>query len=546
MRINIKEVAFSKIFKITGSFFLILLMLIGFVSSASAVIYGNDDREDIYNLPIDLQDWSVIAMGSTAALMRPSDVTIDHSGEVQFNSPTLQTYHNLCDGERFLDQPAAVAFCSGTLIGDDLFLTAGQCIETEADCANTLFVFNYRMADADNLEPITADDVFSCQEIVVSTYTSESVDYAIVRLERSATPRFTPAIVKTDASPVPVDTPLVMVGYPSGLPTKIDDGGHVRYNHEDDLDYFVATTDSFQGNSGSGVYDWDSKELVGILVRGETDYVQKDNCYVPNVCEETGCRGEDSTYAFNAIQALCLTLPGSQPCADPYCGDGRCDPDESLLTCPEDCTPCGNGICAPDENPLTCPDDCDPEMFNITGRVTGVLQAGVIVSLYNAEGLPVATATTDPNGDYAFPDLDNGTYSIAPFDSDAFFVPQSYNNIEIPLSQSISFDFAAFSCAGAIAISPAGIQEISGNTTLSENDAVPGCSIGSTAPDDLYVFTLGSPTDVNAVVTGFDTVLYMRQACYAPESELACNDDATPPGDFGSALSVRLIAGNIS
>ena len=48
-----------------------------------------------------------------------------------------------------------------------------------------------------------------------------------------------------------LDTPLVVIGHPSGLPTKIADGAWVR-NNESEY-YFVTNLDTFGGNSGSAV-----------------------------------------------------------------------------------------------------------------------------------------------------------------------------------------------------------------------------------------------------------------------------------------------------
>jgi hypothetical protein len=48
---------------------------------------------------------------------------------------------------------------------------------------------------------------------------------------------------------------------------------------------------------------------------------------------------------------------------------------------------------------------------------------------------------------------------------------------------------------------------------------------------------------VTASVTGFDTVLHLREVCDDPGSELACNDDNTPPGGLGSLISETLPSG---
>jgi hypothetical protein len=62
--------------------------------------------------------------------------------------------------------------------------------------------------------------------------------------------------------------------------------------------FFKADLDTFGGNSGSGVFDQGTKKLIGVLVRGDTDY-EKDpsgKCTIAHVCPRySDCRGEDVT-----------------------------------------------------------------------------------------------------------------------------------------------------------------------------------------------------------------------------------------------------------
>ena len=133
------------------------------------------------------------------------------------------------------------------------------------------------------------------------------LDFTIVKLDRSAAPRFTPAPVRPGSAPLAVGANLAVIGSGSGIPFKIDSGGSVRENNADFMDYFDATTDTFAGNSGSGVYETVNNTVAGILVQGETDYVPRDgaNCNEVNVCTETGCSGESIIYVHRAIQEFC-------------------------------------------------------------------------------------------------------------------------------------------------------------------------------------------------------------------------------------------------
>jgi len=65
----------------------------------------------------------------------------------------------------------------------------------------------------------------------------------------------------------------------------------------------VANLDTFGGNSGSAVFNAETGEVEGILVRGENDYVWSDEngsrCRVPQQCTNDACRGEDVTRITN-------------------------------------------------------------------------------------------------------------------------------------------------------------------------------------------------------------------------------------------------------
>jgi len=277
----------------------------------SPVVYGTDNRQDVYAHPD--ATLRARAQQATVALMSPSSINATNPNNVTFNSQTLQTAFNLCPTQRFLSDPTP-AFCSGTLIDDDLVLTAGHCITSASACTNTRFVFKFLRPSAGALETVTTQDIFSCTNIVArqqAVVNGRNLDYAVVRIDRSASPRFTPAPVRAGGAALANGTSVTVIGSGSGVPFKIDSGGSVRDARSSTLDYFVANTDTFGGNSGSGVYENTGYSVAGILVRGETDYVSSGSCSIVNTCTEAGCRGEDITYVRPAIEAYCA-VAGSQ------------------------------------------------------------------------------------------------------------------------------------------------------------------------------------------------------------------------------------------
>ena len=96
------------------------------------------------------------------------------------------------------------------------------------------------------------------------------------------------------------DEKVYVLGHPSGLPLKYAPGAQVRGN--DDPSFFVANLDTYGGNSGSPVFNERTGEVEGILVRGETDYLQVGNCRISNACPTSGCRGEDVTRASEFVE----------------------------------------------------------------------------------------------------------------------------------------------------------------------------------------------------------------------------------------------------
>ncbi len=260
-------------------------------SAQEKVIYGEDDRRDLFEAKDQQQvRWAK----STVALILRETMTPNGNGDFALSKKTFGQSMRMCSTEKFVDQPNA-AFCSGALIGPNLILTAGHCITDASDCAATAFVFDYSMSGPQSY-PFLAkkQNVFNCKRIVKREELSDGPDWAVVEIDRPVVGRIPLRFARRNMfKEISNGTELVMIGHPAGLPTKIDDGGKVRDNSK--RGYFIATTDSFGGNSGSAVLNKRTGQIEGVLVRGETDYLTRNGCRVSNTCSETGCRGEDVT-----------------------------------------------------------------------------------------------------------------------------------------------------------------------------------------------------------------------------------------------------------
>ena len=231
--------------------------------------------------------------------MIPSNSLEANGDFFTIKSGTLED-DGICADARFAKQKTA-AMCSGFLVGHDLLLTAGHCVISLSDCESNFWVFDYSNTTVERSEfNINKKDVYKCTQIVARVKDDKTDnDFALVRLDR-ASERMPLSYRKSGK--VSSHTELVVIGHPSGLPTKISDDAYIRSNSN--KYYFVANLDTFGGNSGSAVFNAKSGIVEGILVRGETDYEldSVSNCYRPKVCKMNGCRGEDVTRITNIKQ----------------------------------------------------------------------------------------------------------------------------------------------------------------------------------------------------------------------------------------------------
>jgi len=267
--------------------------------SQEKLIYGTDDRKDHY----ELNDEQKKECDSVVSLWWTSDVKDNGNGESQLQTTNFGESQNLCEDERFRDQPIG-AFCSGFLVGPDLIATAGHCVKNTDDLAVTSFVFGYRMENKDQAKTtISNSDIYKGKEIVGRRQDpGNGSDWCIVRLDRPVK-NSSPFQNIRKSGKIPDSARVHVIGHPVGLPLKYAGGAKVRDNHNDP--YVVCNIDTYGGNSGSPVLnDDDPHEVEGILVRGDTDFEQVDNCQKSNVCPTNGCRGEDVTRATEFANKL--------------------------------------------------------------------------------------------------------------------------------------------------------------------------------------------------------------------------------------------------
>ncbi len=261
--------------------------LVSALKANQKVIYGTDDRVDVFELPAgpNLDD-----VDSVVALFDSSDVSDNADGTSTLQTKNFGTAQRLCAGERFRNQPIG-AFCSGFLVAPDIIATAGHCVNSN-NVTDIRFVFGYRMRDATTAETVISNgDIYRGVAVLGREEVGTGPDWALVRIDRAVANHRIVQMRRTGK--VSDDQTVHVIGHPTGLPTKFAGGAAVRDNQPSA--FFVANLDTYGGNSGSPVFNSDTHEVEAILVRGETDFVQQGNCRISLVCPSTGCRGEDCT-----------------------------------------------------------------------------------------------------------------------------------------------------------------------------------------------------------------------------------------------------------
>jgi hypothetical protein len=268
-------------------------------TSSAKSIYGRDDRKDYYDVDASMKALS----DSVVSLWQATDLT-PAGGNMALKVAPFGRLANLCPGEKFAEQPIG-PFCSGTLVGPDMVMTAGHCITDAASCASTRFVFGFALKkEGEYPKAVPAGDVYACAGIVkrdldlhpglfASIFNGgPGPDFALVRLNRKVTNR-RPLAVNRRSKPAKGDR-LFVIGHPVGLPLKVADNAQVR--KASPKYFFTADLDTFGGNSGSAVFNARTRLIEGILVRGDTDFVMSPGgCRVASVVPQNGGKGEAVT-----------------------------------------------------------------------------------------------------------------------------------------------------------------------------------------------------------------------------------------------------------
>lgn len=153
------------------------------------------------------------------------------------------------------------------------------------ECADNKWVFGFK----EGVTEFNKSQVYSCKSITTQRYVydkKEVSDYAVIELDRKVT-GYVPLKTRKFGR-VLINTPLVVIGHPMGLPMKAADGAVVSRMNEVEREnkfeslkkrshYFTANLDAYGGNSGSPVFNLRNGQVEGILIQGADDFIYNPN-----------------------------------------------------------------------------------------------------------------------------------------------------------------------------------------------------------------------------------------------------------------------------
>lgn len=199
-------------------------------------------------------------------------------------SQTMGGTYNLCTSEAFCKQPI-IGVGTAFISSENSMISAKHVFERSI--TNYVVIFGYRIIQSDGMveEYFDAENIYYPKKIMHQDEDLDVIEFVVDRKINR------PVLEWEDSSLASKkESEVYMIGHPSGLPLKVA----LNASIEDTSNplYCYTSLDSFQGNSGSPVFNFYSNKVIGVLVAGEVDYKYNGNCYYSPVCKIPYCKGE--------------------------------------------------------------------------------------------------------------------------------------------------------------------------------------------------------------------------------------------------------------
>lgn len=224
------------------------------------------------------------------------DTRVNSLGEEKMQVDTsfkLGPTYGLCNDEEYWNEPSA-CYCTAFLVAPDIVVTAQHCI-SQVPLERIRLILGFELADKNAVPDyvIKEREVFTPVEIVGGS-DGQTLDFVMLRLDHKAV--LQPSLPLASLSPNIGDS-VYAIGYPSGLPMKVAGIGLIT--KLDGKVYSYSNLHTYEGNSGSPVFNSRTHEVVGILIEGDQDFENRGNCRKAKECYGRSCKGEK---AISAVQ----------------------------------------------------------------------------------------------------------------------------------------------------------------------------------------------------------------------------------------------------
>lgn len=236
-------------------------------------IYGDNTLADYYKVSVPLQQLA----DSVVAIVKKSSLAFDENTRryAPLKVTLVGESRNFAPTADFYDQ-RVLAFCSGSLVGGSLVLTAGHCISSDRSNSSyfkdVYVVFGWRQSGAGQYEAsFTEDQVYEVDRIVVHKLANGLIgdmdryqDYSLLQLDRAVRGRAPLALDRTGDFLV-AGNKVFLAGYPIGMSVKITDPDDATIQ-EIGRNIYSTDLDAFGGNSGGPVFDSYTRRITGVVV----------------------------------------------------------------------------------------------------------------------------------------------------------------------------------------------------------------------------------------------------------------------------------------
>lgn len=126
---------------LTLSFLLLLTFSKASFAYQDKGIYGEDHRRLMSELDANA-DAKAISYSSSILAQIPNWRLKSNAESISVETRDLKFGLNICDGEKFLDQPL-VSSCTAFLVAPDVIVTAGHCIKDKYECKKQTWVIDF-------------------------------------------------------------------------------------------------------------------------------------------------------------------------------------------------------------------------------------------------------------------------------------------------------------------------------------------------------------------------------------------------------------------